>query len=180
MPYNLRITMVRIARFLKDGVCYYIRSQSYRRQTIFKTDSDYERYIRLLKKYKLRYRINIYGYCLLPATVHLIVHPSNSEKLPLFMQGMNQSYAMYFNVYYRRTGKVWGQRYKSNLICSDHELIQCIKMIEFLPIKTGQVNSPMEYAWSSCSFRVMGSDSIVDPMPPAGSALSEENKFLVF
>lgn len=172
--------MVRMARFLKDGACYYIQSQSYRGQTIFKADSDYERYIRLLKKYKIRYDINIYGYCLLSTEVRLIVHPSDSGKMPVFMQGMNQSYAMYFNIFYHRTGKVWGQRYKSSLICSDHELIQCIKMIEFLPIKTGQVNSPMEYAWSSCSLRVMGSDSIVDPMPPVGSVLSEENKFLVF
>lgn len=163
--------MVRMARFLKDGVCYYIQSQGYRNQAIFKTDSDYKRYIQLLKKYKLRYQINIYGYCLLPAEVHLLVHPGNSEKLPLFMQGMHQSYAMYFNMCYRRTGKVWGQRYKSNLICNDHRLIEHIKMIEFLPVRINKAGSPMEYLWSSCSFRVMGSDSIVDSMPLVGSEL---------
>jgi len=164
--FKRRTVMARMARFLKDGVCYYIRSQGYLSQTIFKIGPDYKRYIQLLKKYKLRYQINIYGYCLLLAEVHLLVHPSNSEKLPLFMQGMNQSYAMYFNMYYHRTGKVWGQRYKSNLICSDHVLIEHIKMIEFLPVQINKASSPMEYPWSSCSFRVIGKDAIIDSVPP--------------
>ena len=157
--------MVRMARFLKDGVCYYIQSQGTQSRTIFKADSDYERYIQLLKKYKLRYQISIYGYCLLPTAVHLIVHPSDARKLPLFMQGINQSYAMYFNMYNLRTGKVWGQRYKSNLICDDQGLIEQLKMVELLPVRMNKVRSPTQYSWSSCSFRVMGSDSIVDSVP---------------
>jgi len=167
--------MARVARFLKDGVCYYIQSQGYKNREIFKTDLDFERYIQFLKKYKLRYQVSIYGYCLLPTEAHLIVQPSDSTKLPLFMQGINQSYAMYFNIRYRRPGKVWGQRYKSNLMCSDHDLIRGIKMIEFLPVEMIKVGSPMEYPWSSCSFRIMGLDSVVDSMPPAGSVLSKKN-----
>lgn len=158
--------MVRMARFLKDGVCYYIRSQGYLSQTIFKIGPDFERYIQLLKKYKLRYQVSIYGYCILPTEVHLIAHPSDSGKLSLFMQGINQSYAMYFNMHYRRTGKVWGQRYKSHLIYNDHGLIEHIKMIEFLPVQINKSNSPMRYPWSSCSFRVMGKDIIIDSVPP--------------
>lgn len=168
--------MARMARFLKNGVCYYIRSQGYLSQTIFKIGPDYERYIQLLKKYKLRHQINIYGYCLLPTEVHLIAHPSDSDKLPLFMQGINQSYAMYFNMFYRRTGKVWGQRYKSQLICNDHRLSEYIKMIEFLPVQVKRVRSPVEYSWSSCSYRVMGSECIVDSMPPVGTNVVEENE----
>jgi len=175
MPYNSGITMIRMARFLKDGVCYYIQTQGYQSRTIFKANSDYERYIQLLKKYKLRYQISIYGYCLLPTVVHLIVHPSDAEKLPLFMQGINQSYAVYFNMRNRRSGKVWGQRYKSYLICDDLGLIEQLKMVEFLPVRMNKVTSPMQYSWSSCSFRVMDFDSIVDSMPPVGSVLSEEN-----
>jgi REP element-mobilizing transposase RayT len=160
--------MGRIARFLKDGVCYYIQSRSNQNRKIFKADPDYERYIRLLKKYKLRYQINIYGYCLLPAEAHLIVHPSDSGNLPLFMQGVNQSYAIYYNICYRRVGKVWGQRFQSNLIYSDHDLIRHIKMIEFLPVQVNRACSPTEHPWSSCTFRIMGSDSIIDPAPPVG------------
>ena len=168
--------MARMARFLKDGVCYNIQSQGYQNRTLFKADADYERYIQLLKKYKLRYQVSIYGFCLLPTSVHLIVHPSEVVKLPLFMQGINQSYAMYFNMSYRKTGKVWGQRYKSNLICDDFGLIEQLKMVEFLPVRISKVRSPMQYSWSSCSFRVMGSDSVVDSTPPVGSSSLEKNE----
>jgi len=180
MPYNSGVTMARTARFLKDGVCYYIQSQGYRSRTIFKTDSDYERYIQLLKKNKLRYQISIYGYCLLPTEVHLIVHPRDAGKLPIFMQGINQSYAMNFNMSHRRVGKVWGQRYKSDLICNDHDLIRQIKIIEFLPVHVNKSHSPMEYLWSSCSSRIMGSEGVVDSMPPIGSVLTEENDVCIF
>lgn len=158
--------MARTARFLKDGVCYYIQSQGYQSRTIFKADSDYERYIQLLKKNKLRYQISIYGYCLLPTEVHLIVHPRDAGKLPIFMQGINQSYAMSFNMSHRRVGKVWGQRYKSNVICDDCALIEKLKMVEFLPVRTNKVRFPMQYSWSSCSFRVMGGETIIDSFPP--------------
>jgi len=158
--------MARLSRFLKNGACYYIRSQSHQDQNIFKSDLDYEKYLRLLKKYKHRFPAHIYGYCLLPTVVYLIIHPADVGQLPLFMQGMNQSYAMYFNISYARAGKVWGQRYKSVLILNDDDLIECIKSIEFMPVKTKQVISPMEYRWSSCANRILGSGNIIDTMPP--------------
>jgi len=165
--------MSRMARFLKDEVCYYVRSQSYRKQKIFKTKSDYEQYIRLLKKYKVRYQVNVYGYCLLSMEVYLIIHPSNSKNLPCFMQGLQQSYALYFNTRYNKAGKVWRQRFKSDLINNDSALVKCIKLVEFIPVQRYRSLTPMQYAWSSCSMRVLGSDKIVDSIPPEGPVLSE-------
>jgi len=157
--------MPRTARFLKNNSCYYIQSQGRRRQKIFRVSLDYEQYLKFLKKYKLRFQVRVYGYCLIPATVYLIVRPGDSNKLSLFMQGINQSYALYFNRRYKREGKVWGQRYKSTLISGDGDLFKYIKLVEFIPVKVKWSYSPVEYPWSSCSGRVLGSDGIVDSMP---------------
>lgn len=166
--------MARLARFLKDGICYYIRSRGRGNQKVFLEDADYARYVGLLKKYKLRFRVGVYGYCLMPAAAHLVVHPADPRDLPLFMQGLHQSYALFFNGRYKRNGKVWGQRYQSAPIHSDRDLFDCVKSVEFIPVKSKQARSPAEYPWSSCSFRILGADSLIDAVPPAGIALSDK------
>jgi len=90
------------------------------------------------------------------------------------MQGVQQSYALYFNIRYKRTGKVWGQRYESVALFSDSDLIECIKSVEFIPVCKDYVSVPMQYEYSSCSVRILGSDKIVDSMPPKGPVLSEQ------
>ena len=160
--------MSRAARFLEDGKFYYIQSHSYKNQRIFKMNLDCEQYIKLLRKYKLRFRIGLYAYCLTPTTAHLMVYPRNSYTLPLFMQGINQSYALFFNSRYNGMGKVWGQRYKSVLINGHRDLFEGIKSIEFIPVKEGRSQSPVEYLWSSCTNRVLGSEGIIDPVPSDG------------
>lgn len=165
--------MSRKGRFLKDGSCYYIQTQSCRNQKIFKMDFDCEQYIKLLKKYKLQFQISVYAYCLMPRTAYLIVYSSNSQKLPLFMQCVNQSYALFYNRRYNGMGKVWGQRYKSVLINNDHDLIGSIKSIEFIPVKKERSQSPFEYQWSSCTNRILGPAGIVDPLPLREINLSE-------
>jgi putative transposase len=98
--------------------------------------------------------------------VYLIVHPHESRNLPLFMQGVNQSYAKYFNSKYNSSGKVWGQRYRSALIHNDKDLFDAVKLVEFIPVEKRRCYSPAEYPWSSCSLRILGSGGIVDTMPP--------------
>ena len=161
-----KVGMGRKARFLKDGGCYYIQIQSFLGKEIFKEDHDYRWIIQLFRRYKLRYGVNVYAYCLLPMEVHLIVHPRESRNLPQFMQGVNQAYAKHFNCKYNHSGKVWGQRYRSALIHNDKDLVDAVKLVEFIPVEKKQSCSPTEYPWSSCSLRILGSGSIIDTMPP--------------
>jgi putative transposase len=135
---------------------------------------DCERYVQLLRKYKMKFRVRIYAYCLIPTAAHLIVHPENAYMLPLFMQGIHQSYALFFRNRYNGTGKVWGQRYKSTLVNGDDDLFTRIKSIEFIPVKEYRSHSPVEYPWSSCADRVQGLSGIVDHLPADWRGLSED------
>lgn len=128
-------------------------------------DEDCARYIGLLKKYKARFRVRLYAYCLMPTTVALIVHPENARQLSAFMQCMNQSYAMYFNRKYNGVGSVWGQRFKSTVIADDHDLLATVKSLEFIPVREERCASPFEYPWSSCAKRILGAGGVIDPVP---------------
>ena len=161
--------MPREARFLKNGVCYFVQTHSFMGKEIFRTDADYGRIMRILKKYKARYGVCLYAYCLLPTGVYLVIHPNDAFQLPLFMQGVNQAYAMYFNRKYQTGGKVWRQRFKSVLIQNDKDLMSSIHLVESIPVQKKRSLSPAEYPWSSCTYRILGSASIVDVMPPENS-----------
>jgi len=166
--------MVRMARFLKEGVCYYVESRGYRDGILFEREADYQYYLDLLKKYRTRFHVAVYAYCLLPSEVHLIVHPLESRQLPLFMQGLNQSYAFHVRRRCGHDGKVWGQRYKSTVLHRDEDLFGCIKRVEFLPVKRNCARSSVGYEFSSCASRIIGIDGVVDAMPPRRPIIRDE------
>jgi putative transposase len=156
--------MSRTARVLKDGMFYYIQSQSSENRKIFLMNSDFEHYIGLIAKYKARFKVEIYAYCLTPTAAHLVVYPAESRVLSLFMQNIKQGYALFYNGKYNGKGKVWGQRFKSILIGTDRGLVEAIKSVEFIPVKEGRTPSVLEYPWSSTANRVLGPTGILDPL----------------
>ena len=148
--------MPRTARFLQDDVCYHIMARGNRKQEIFKCDSDYKYYGRLLKGYKSRFDMAIYAFCFMPNHVHLILQPAETHMLPLFMKSLNQSYAQYFNSKYEKSGHLWQGRFKSMVIAQENYLFDCIKYVEFNPVRSNLAQSPTDYPWSSCRLRIRG------------------------
>ena len=157
--------MPRTARFLPDNVCYHIIARGNQRQKIFINVSDYNYYVRLLKKYKTKFNIAIYGFCLMPNHVHFIVQPGESNCLSHFMKGLNQTYAQYFNERYQKCGHLWQERFKSIIIDKENYLFDCIKYVEFNPVRAELAKSPSAYHWSSYQNRVLGKkDGVLDSL----------------
>jgi len=114
----------------------------------------------LLQKYKKRYKFSLYGYCLMPNHIHLILE---SEQLTKFMQGVNLSYAIYFNRKYKKVGHLWQDRFKSMIVNKDQYLIDCISYIEQNPLRAKIVDVLTDYQWGSYCSRVLGrEDGLLD------------------
>jgi putative transposase len=82
------------------------------------------------------------------------------------MQGINQAYALYFNTKYERSGQLWSDALNNIPLINDRELTDCISLIEYLPVKEGLITSTISYPWSSCSYRILGKEGIVDNVRP--------------
>jgi len=167
--------MARSARFLKEGVCYYVQSVSFMDKEILVEHSDYQWFMRLIQRFKRKYEVHVYAYSLLGTGVYFVLHPGSPRYLPVFMKALKQAYAAYFNRKYGNMGRVWGQRYKSVMIHNDTELFDAIKLVEFIPVREKRALSPVEYFWSSCSVRILGAGSLVDTMPPGSLTLANKN-----
>ncbi len=141
--------MARSNRILLDNVPYHIVMRGNQQQTVFYDDEDRTKYLHFLLKYKSLYAGYLYAYCLMKNHVHLALQTIDKYKLPKLMQGLNQSYTIWFNSKYKKTGHLWESRYKNYVLYDEKYLEKCITYIENNPVRAEIVNHPKDYQWSS-------------------------------
>ena len=145
--------MARKPRIEFEGAFYHVITRGNQRQQIFKDKEDYVRYLRILADYKVRYEYSLYAYVLMSNHVHLLIE-TKEVSLSKILQGVNQSYTMYFNRKYETVGHLFQGRYKAILCDKDAYLLSLVKYIHLNPIRAKVVKSPEEYLWSSHKFYI--------------------------
>jgi len=139
---------------LKNG-CYHLTARGNQKQRIFLDDQDYAAFVGRLKKYKRRYGLKLYGFCLMPNHLHLIAEFDEPQWLSKFMQVILRSYTSYFNKKYNKVGHLWQGRFNSRLITRDAYLLDCLNYVEFNPVRAGIARSAGDYKWSSYKERAL-------------------------
>jgi len=134
---------------------YHIITRGNRKQTVFRTIQDYEKYLNILKKAKYKHKILLYAYCLMPNHVHLLIETKTTSNMSKFMQWINLVYATHFNNTYQIPGHLWQGRFISKPILKEKYLIDCADYIESNPIRANMVKDITEYPWNSYKERFL-------------------------
>jgi len=124
------------------------------KQVTFIEEDDFARYLDLLRHYKREYGFKLYGYCLMPNHVHLVLEVEDGIELSKIMQGLNQTYTIWFNKKYNKVGHLWQGRYKSMVIQKNKYMLDCLEYVELNPIRANITKSPFDYPWSSWKARL--------------------------
>jgi REP element-mobilizing transposase RayT len=143
-------------RVLIENVYYHVISRGNQKQKVFLEVGDFEKYLSLLKRYKIRFKFRLYAWCLMPNHVHLIMDVNKPSELSKIMQGLNLAYARWFNKKYGKVGHLWQGRFKSMLIQKDKYALDCINYIELNPIRANIREGPLDYRWCSYKSRTLG------------------------
>lgn len=155
--------MARKPRIEFYGAFYHVITRGNQRQKIFRDEQDFKRYLEILRSYKQRYRYSLHSYVLMSNHVHLLIE---TGEVPLFkiIQGINQSFTMYFNRKYRTIGHLFQGRYKAILCDKDRYLLALIKYIHSNPVRAKIVQNLDEYPWSGHHYyeRKTAKDDLVD------------------
>ena len=140
--------MARRQRITYEGALYHVISRGNQKQQIFFDDEDCREYLIRLHAYKRRYSFLLYAYTLMPNHVHLLIQ---QREVPLskIMQGIMQSYAMYHNRKYGKTGHLFQGRYKAILCDKDAYLLELIRYLHLNPVRGNIVSRPDKHRWSS-------------------------------
>lgn len=157
--------MAKGGRITLENAYYHVMSRGNQKQSVFLEDSDFEKYLGLLKHYKRKFGFKLYAWCLMPNHVHLILDVNNPEDLAKIMQALKLAYVKWFNKKYKKVGHLWQGRYKSALIQKDKYVLDCINYIETNPVRAKITQSPLDYAWSSYKSRILENNSFLLDKP---------------
>lgn len=141
--------MARLQRVVLPGYPLHIMVRGHNSQDIFISDEEKKSYLEWLKDAAREYELAIHAFALMPNHVHILATPKTSQSASKVMQSIGRRYAQLFNQTHGSSGTVWEGRFKSCLIDPDAYFLLVQKYIEQNPVRTGLVQKPEEWAWSS-------------------------------
>jgi len=144
---------------------YHIFDRANGDELLFKSDENYDFFLKKLKEYLSPYFV-FYTYCLLPNHSHIVVRTKSIEELKkneldiekeLFHKKCLQtcsnflnSYAKSYNKYYSRKGSLFIERMKRVKLNAEQDIINAIFYVHKNPVHHGYVKELSD--WCNCSY----------------------------
>ncbi len=153
--------MPRIARVCAVGHPHHITQRGNNKETVFFEDEDKEFYLRTLSKYSQKWAFDIWAYCLMPNHVHILAVPQEEESLARGIGGANLVYTQYINRKYKRSGRLWQNRFFSTIIEREPYLWAVVRYIECNPVRAKLAAKAEGYEWSSAKGHILGSGDAI-------------------
>jgi len=94
------------------------------------------------------YGWHLHAFVLMSNHDHLFVETPEAN-LSAGMQHLNGSYSSYVNARHRRTGHVFGGRYKAILVEREGHYDEVSRYIHLNPVRAGMVSRPEDWGWGS-------------------------------
>jgi REP element-mobilizing transposase RayT len=136
-----------------EGAAYHVTVRGNRRNDIFRDKEDFEYYLSITEEallYYTQFNYKVICYCLMDNHVHLMIK-TDKEPLGKLIGRISALYTRYFNKKYNYIGHLFQDRYFSELIKSDAQMIETSRYIHLNPVRANMVKKPEEYVWSSYS-----------------------------
>lgn len=141
--------MARLPRLVVASHLHQVIARGNNEQSVFIDDADCQQFLDWLRDAARQYRVAVHGYVLLPRRVQLLVTPADESGLGKMMQSVGRRYVPYFNARHRRSGSLWEGRYRTAVIDADAYFMDCIRLLEYQPVKAGLAADMASYPWSS-------------------------------
>ncbi|MBL4818284.1 MAG: transposase [Deltaproteobacteria bacterium] len=139
--------MPRCARVSTLGQPHLISARANTGSKLFYNDDDYESYLEHLIDLASQEIINLYGFCLHPKELRLLLTPKHFS-ISRVMQRLNGSHTRRINQRRSRRGALFNGRFESKLLEED-QVIEILRNIHLWPVRKGLSRRPESYSWSS-------------------------------
>lgn len=154
--------MPRHARTLSPSGIYHAISRGINKTIIFEEPGDYSMFLEIVKKCKEAIGFKVLAYCLMNNHYHIVIDIPDNRPDIIFKK-INTSYACYFNSKYERTGHLFQDRFHSEPILNEIQLIRTIAYIHRNPVKAGICTKIEDYMFSSYNDILWRRGRIVSP-----------------
>lgn len=143
--------MGRQARIDYPGALHHVMVRGMERKKLFKDDIDRQEFLDRLEIVLENTGTRCIAFALMPNHIHLLLM-TGTESISYAMQSLLVRYAAYFNRRYKRSGKLYQNRFKSILCDSDEYLLVLTRYIHLNPVRTNIVRNVRaldNYLWTS-------------------------------
>ena len=145
--------MTRIPRRRQHApaACYHVLNRGHNRDALFADDEDRAYFLALLARYRDRFGLRLYHYCLMGNHFHLLLQLGDPGRLSALMAGLLRAYVHHCHRRRGFVGHLFQGRFKSPAIEAETYLLSCGRYIERNPLAAGLTAEPWRYRWSSCA-----------------------------
>ena len=157
--------MARLARVVVPGIPHHVTQRGARRLETFFSDADYRAYIALLGEHCRAAGVAVWGYCLMPNHVHLILAPSDEDGLRRALGEAHRRYTRRVNFREGWRGHLWQERFHSFPLDEPH-LAAAVRYVERNPVRAGLAKRPEDWVWSSARAHLDGRDDALVRVAP--------------
>ena len=126
---------------------YHVGSRGVGKQLIYEDDEDRRAFLGILKYSLEKCGGDIIAWCLMSNHYHLIVH-LEMDRLSMVMRNLNSIYATTYNNRHERKGHLFENRFWSEPISKDGQLLSAVRYVHCNPQKAG-ISTVDAYPWSS-------------------------------
>jgi len=130
------------------GSIHHITCRGNRKGDIFMVKEDYIVFLAIVKEVMDEFPFKLYSYCLMTNHLHLEIKTLD-DSISQIMKKINQTYAQYFNKTHDYVGHLFQDRYHSEIIETNEQLLLTSRYIHLNPVKANLVRNPEDYKWSS-------------------------------
>ena len=157
--------MARLARVVVPGVPHHVTQRGNRRQPVFFGDDDYAAYLALLTEGCQGAGVEVWGYCLMPNQVQLILTPGDEDGLRAALSEAHRRYSWRVNSREGWRGYLWQGRFASAPMDEGH-LLACARYVELNPVRARLAARAEAWPWSSARAHLAGRDDGVTRVEP--------------
>ncbi|MFP5204108.1 MAG: REP-associated tyrosine transposase [Acidobacteriota bacterium] len=150
-----------LVRYHHTGNFHFLTFSCYRRLPYLGAAAARDLFLDALERTRLRYRLVVAGYAVMPEHVHLLVGEPQKGDVSAVMHALKLSVSMR-----RRERPFWQVRYYDFLVHSDEKRIEKLRYMHRNPVKRGLVERPEDWPWSSYRHYATGIEGVVEVESP--------------
>jgi len=169
--------MARLARAVAPGLPHHVTQRGNRRQTVFFSDADYAAYRALVAEHCAAAGVAVWGYCLMPNHVHLILVPPEADALRRALGEAHRRYTRRVNLREDWRGYLWQGRF-SSFVMDERHLLAAARYVELNPVRAGLARRARDWPWSSARAHLAGKDDALVAAAPLLALAPDWTAFL--
>ncbi len=140
---------------IEDHRYYHVYNRGNDRKQIFRSDSDYQAFLKKMRSLTVRYSVALPVYALMPNHYHMIALQESGGNLSKMMGALATSTAKRYNLKYGHSGHLFQGPFQYKAVPEDAvQDVACY--IHLNPVRAGLVKEPAEWKFSNFAEYVEG------------------------